>query len=111
MRDTALVIPISRLLANDTDANGDTLSIATFSNQSNGTVAINGANVVFTPAAGYTGNASFSYTVSDGQGGVSATAAVVALTVTPLATGVSLFTPSDIPNSVADSDTRRSSSA
>ena len=103
LRDTTLSIPIARLLANDTDANGDTLSIAALSAPSNGTVAINGANVVFTPTSGYTGNAGFSYTVSDGQGGTS-TAAAVALTVTAPATGATLFTTSDIPNATADSD-------
>ena len=86
LRDTTLSIPIARLLANDTDANGDTLSIAALSAPSNGTVAINGTNVVFTPTAGYTGNAGFSYTVSDGKGGTS-TAAAVALTVAAPATG------------------------
>jgi Ca2+-binding RTX toxin-like protein len=35
----------------------------------NGTVTFQNGNVTFTPKAGYSGNASYSYTVSDGKGG------------------------------------------
>ena len=68
--NTALSIPASALLANDTDPNGLPLSIAGVSNASNGTVSYdpNTQTVSFVPTAGYTGTASFTYSITDGQG-------------------------------------------
>jgi hypothetical protein len=72
------------VLANDSDADGDTLTIASVTQPaSGGTVAINGASVVFTPAAGFTGTSSFGYTVSDG---VDSSVANVDVQVRPLPT-------------------------
>ena len=76
-----LVLTPAKLLANDTDADGDALSVAAVSNAVGGTVAIDGAGrIVFTPAAGTTGPASFEYTVTDKNGGTDTGA--VAVTVT-----------------------------
>jgi Cadherin-like domain/RTX calcium-binding nonapeptide repeat (4 copies) len=69
--DTPLVLTAASLLANDSDVDGDTLTITAVGNATHGTVALNGGNVVFTPAANYNGPASFTYTISDGQGGMS----------------------------------------
>ncbi|WP_295641009.1 Ig-like domain-containing protein, partial [uncultured Methylibium sp.] len=69
--DTALTIAPATLLANDTDVDGNPLTIQSVQGAVNGTVALVGGNVVFTPAANYNGPASFTYTVSDGQGGTS----------------------------------------
>jgi len=79
MEDRALTIPVSSLLANDTDADGDTLSVTAVQGATNGTVSLAGGNVIFTPAANYSGPASFSYTISDGKGGSST--ATVNLTI------------------------------
>ncbi len=65
----SLTIAGSTLLGNDTDPNGDALSITSVQNASNGTVTLNNGNVVFTPKAGFYGDASFQYTVNDGKGG------------------------------------------
>ncbi len=73
--DTPLSIPRSTLTANDSDPEGNALTITSVQGAVNGSVALVGANVVFTPAAHYSGPASFTYTVSDGNGGTS-TAAV-----------------------------------
>ncbi len=70
--DVALVIDPAELLANDTDVDGDTLTISgvTATAATHGTVSLDAdGNVVFTPEANYNGEASFEYTVSDGQGG------------------------------------------
>ncbi len=70
--DTALTISAADLLANDTDIDGDTLSIASVAatNDTHGTVSLDDdGNVVFTPEENYHGEASFDYTVSDGNGG------------------------------------------
>ncbi|RLD40936.1 MAG: hypothetical protein DRI88_13085, partial [Bacteroidetes bacterium] len=70
--DTATTITAESLLANDTDADGDTLSITevTATDDTHGTVSLDAdGNVVFTPETNYNGESSFNYTVSDGQGG------------------------------------------
>jgi hypothetical protein len=75
-----LNIAKTRLLANDSDPDGNPLTVTGVSNPTNGAVAISGNNVVFTPASGYSGPASFRYTISDGQGATAS--AQVSLTVT-----------------------------
>ncbi|NJN88777.1 MAG: DUF3616 domain-containing protein, partial [Leptolyngbyaceae cyanobacterium SL_7_1] len=67
---TPLTLTTAALTANDTDINGDTLTIASVGNASNGSVTL-GANgdVVFTPNDFFLGTASFDYTLSDGNGG------------------------------------------
>jgi hypothetical protein len=64
-----LTIAASALLANDTDPNGLPLSITSVSNANHGSVTFNISTqtISFTPTAGYTGPAGFSYTISDGQ--------------------------------------------
>lgn len=65
---TAIVIQASTLLANDEDIDGDILTILSVENPLNGTVSLVGEVITFTPTPGYDGSASFSYTVSDGNG-------------------------------------------
>jgi len=62
-------------LANDTDADGDTLVLVAVTQPAHGTAAALGSRIGYTPAAGFTGVDTFSYTVSDGRGG-NATGAV-----------------------------------
>jgi len=70
------------VLGNDSDPEGDTLSITSVTQGAHGTVAINPDKTLrYTPAANYNGSDSFTYTISDGNGG-SATA-TVSITVTP----------------------------
>lgn len=57
------------VLANDSDADGDTLTIAGLSAPANGQASVSGGQVVYTPNAGFEGTDSFSYTVEDGFGG------------------------------------------
>ena len=80
--DTPLTIPPATLLGNDTDPDGDTLTIASVQDATHGSVALVDGNVVFTPDADYNGPASFTYTVSDGHGGSSTT--TVTVNVTPV---------------------------
>ncbi|MBS7542957.1 cadherin-like domain-containing protein [Ancylobacter oerskovii] len=76
-----LTLAAALLLANDTDANADALHILSVAEAVGGTVSLDAAgNVLFTPADGFQGAASFTYTVSDGKGGTST--ATVALDVT-----------------------------
>ncbi len=57
------------VLDNDTDPEGDTLSIDSVTEPSHGTAVISGTDIVFSPDDNYNGTDSFSYTVSDGHGG------------------------------------------
>ncbi|MBC9978818.1 Ig-like domain-containing protein, partial [Bradyrhizobium campsiandrae] len=68
-KNQPLVISASTLLLNDSDPNKGTLSLASVANPVGGIVALstNGKTVTFTPTTGFTGNASFDYTVSNGQ--------------------------------------------
>ncbi|WP_374368821.1 beta strand repeat-containing protein, partial [Piscinibacter sp.] len=97
--DTALTITPATLLGNDTDIDsGTTLSITSVQGAVNGTVALVGGNVVFTPAANYNGPASFTYTVSDGNGGTSTatvTVNVAAVNDTPVAQAASFTVAED----------------
>ncbi|MEM6716577.1 MAG: cadherin-like domain-containing protein, partial [Cyanobacteria bacterium P01_C01_bin.147] len=60
------------VLANDTDANGDDLTVAIADNPEDGTVTLNGdGSFTYTPTNGFSPDDpdSFTYTVSDGNGG------------------------------------------
>ena len=58
------------VLANDTDSDGDPLSVSDVTQPSNGTATLNPDDTVtYTPGAGFAGSDSFTYTISDGQGG------------------------------------------
>ena len=72
------------VLANDTDIDGDTLTVTAISNVQHGTaqIAPGGTAALFTPDADFYGDASFTYTVSDGGGGTDT--ANVTVTVTPV---------------------------
>lgn len=62
-----LTILQSSLLLNDTDVDGDTLTVTAVTNGTNGTVGFDAdGNIVYTPNAGFQGTDSFTYTVSDG---------------------------------------------
>jgi hypothetical protein len=64
--DTSVTIDV---LANDTDVDGDTVTLASVSNPVNGSVSISSGQAVFSPAANFHGTGSFDYSVSDGHGG------------------------------------------
>lgn len=69
------------VLANDTDADGDTLTITSFDQTSvkGGTVSLVDGKLSYVPPAGYNGVDTFNYTISDGNGGTAVGA--VALTI------------------------------
>ena len=57
------------VLGNDSDADGDLLVINAVSQPGNGVAVIDNSAVTYTPAAGFVGIDSFTYTVVDGRGG------------------------------------------
>ena len=71
VEDTAVTIDAATLLANDTDIDGDTVTITDVAAtaDTHGTVSLDSdGNILFTPDKNYNGDASFTYTVSDGHG-------------------------------------------
>jgi len=99
---TPLAISVASLLANDTDADGDTLTVTAAGAASQGVVSRNGDTITFTPEAGYFGPVTFVYTISDGRGGASA--ATVSLNVQQTVNGTSLFAPTDTPAVLSEND-------
>lgn len=76
------------VLANDTDPNGDPLTVTSTSHGSNGTVANNGnGTVTYTPNAGFAGSDQFTYTVGDGKGGADTATVTVIVNQAPGSTG------------------------
>jgi hypothetical protein len=62
--DTSVSINV---LANDSDEEGDALSITEWTEPSNGAVQLSDGQLVYTPTQDYSGTDSFTYTVSDGE--------------------------------------------
>jgi hypothetical protein len=102
--NTPLQLQAGQLLVNDTDYNGDFLSISSVSNAQNGTVAFDSVSnvVTFTPTAGYSGVAGFSYTVSDGNGGFDT--ADVSLNIRPVDAEQRVFAQTAVPTTVNVND-------
>jgi MYXO-CTERM domain-containing protein len=69
-------------LANDTDVEGDALTVDSVGSPSNGSATTNGSDITYTPDADYNGSDSFTYTVADGNGGTDT--ASVSVTVDPV---------------------------
>jgi large repetitive protein len=69
------------VLGNDTDANGNTLSITTVGKALSGTMAIVNGQVNYKPNATFACNDNFFYFVSDGQSGVDLASVTVTVTV------------------------------
>ena len=87
MNDTATVVEDSgansiNVLANDTDADNNTLTITSKTDGAKGTVTITGggSSLTYTPNANATDSDSFTYTISDGNGG--SDTATVTVTIT-----------------------------
>jgi outer membrane protein OmpA-like peptidoglycan-associated protein len=69
---TAIATPVTiSVLANDSDPEGDALSLLSVTTPANGTASVSGNQVIYTPAAGFSGSDTFSYTVSDSFGATS----------------------------------------
>src|SRR3954468_3264623 len=101
-----LTVPAPGVLANDTDADDNALTVSLTQNPLHGTVSLNSfGGFTYTPAAGYSGPDSFSYAASDGI--ATSIPAVVTITVTaapnhaPVAGNDSASTLEDAPVAIA----------
>lgn len=86
----------------DYDADGDTLTITSVNSPSTqgGTVSLSGGNVTYTPASGFAGTDTFTYTISDGFTGGTATS--TANVTVRLGNATSSFTASSFHGTEAD---------
>ena len=90
--ETAVTVEV---LANDTDVDGDALTVDDVTSPSHGTVKVNAdGTITYTPNTNFTGADTFTYTVSDGAGGTAE--ASVTVTVSPV---------NDLPVAAADAAT------
>lgn len=79
--DTPVVIDV---LSNDSDPDGDVLSLSTVGSPARGTAVLNGdGTVTYTPEAGFAGLDAFAYTVADSGGGTDS--GIVTVSVAPAA--------------------------
>ncbi len=89
---TPVVIDV---LGNDTDADGDALTVVAMTSPSNGMVSTDGASITYAPPPGFSGTDVFAYTVSDGDGnGGTDTASVTVGVGAPPTTTTSTASPS-----------------
>jgi Big-like domain-containing protein/FG-GAP repeat protein/K319-like protein len=71
------------VLVNDSDPDGDTISISDFTQPSHGTTGSNGdGTLTYTPDADYNGSDSFTYTITDGT--LESAPATVTVTINPV---------------------------
>jgi hypothetical protein len=76
------------VVANDSDPDGDGLTILSFSNPAHGSCVISGSAINYTPEKDFNGTDSFSYSIGDGRGGTdtaNVTITVVAMNDAPTA--------------------------
>ena len=83
--DTATVLEDAKasqidVLTNDSDTDGDELSVASVTQGEDGSVTLSSGSVLYTPDANFAGTDMFTYTVTDGNGGISS--GIVTMTVT-----------------------------
>ena len=90
--DTPVTVAV---LTNDSDPDGDALSVIGTTDPANGSITVNAdGTITYTPDADFSGEDSFTYTISDGNGGEDT--ATVTITVIPV---------NDPPVAVDDSET------
>ena len=99
--DTPVTIDV---LANDSDPEGDALSIEDVTEGSSGSVSINpDGTITYSPSPDFNGTDNFSYTVSDGYGGTdegTVSVTVIAINDAPVALDDAASTPEDTPMTI-----------
>ena len=95
------------VLANDTDADSDPLTLESVTQPAHGTAAIEGSQVRYTPLANYSGADAFSYTVGDGTDTATADVSVTVTAVNdaPTANATSATTSAGTPVTIELSGT------
>ncbi|MCW2621152.1 MAG: hypothetical protein JWL64_754, partial [Frankiales bacterium] len=68
------------VLMNDSDPDGDPMTVVDLSTPPHGTAVLVGDGVVYTPSPGFVGTDAFTYTVGDGHGGLQVQTVIVTIT-------------------------------
>ena len=100
IQNTATVLAV---LGNDTDPDGDTLSIASMSSPAHGGLVLSSGTLTYTPVSGYLGTDSFTYTINDGHGNTDSATVnlVIAATIgVPVAVNDSATVPMNVGTSI-----------
>lgn len=85
LQGNSVTLQVADLLANDTDPDGDTFALTDIGGGAGGTVVLTtDGTVIFTAAEGFTGRASFSYTIRDDLGGEGTGYVSLAITAPPV---------------------------
>ena len=101
---TAPGVPVTLgVLANDTDVEGDALTVTAHTAPAHGSVSCTASACTYTPAAGYSGPDAFTYTVSDGHGGVATASVAITVSANSPPNGVddTASTPEETPKSIS----------
>nr|WP_277948700.1 tandem-95 repeat protein [Vibrio sp. 10N.286.49.B1] len=80
-----VVIPLSEILTNDSDLDGDSLRVTYVFGESTGDARIEGENVIFDLPDGFSGRADFEYQVTDDKGGFDSATVNVLVNPEPVA--------------------------
>ena len=80
--DGSVVVTV---LSNDSDVDGDDVTVSAVTQGTNGTVTTTGTTVTYTPAVDFNGDDSFTYTITDGKLTATATVSVTVNAVVDLA--------------------------
>ena len=89
------------VLDNDTDSDNDLLTVTGASTPAHGTTVVNaGTTVTYTPDNGYSGPDSFTYDVSDGNGGTASATVSVLVNDPPVASAQSVSLNEDTTSTV-----------
>ncbi|QEE60348.1 tandem-95 repeat protein [Salinibacterium sp. dk2585] len=97
--NTPVTVPGTTLVDAGT---GTALTLVVVSGEVNGTVRLVDGDAVFTPTAGFSGDASFTFTLEDPTGGRAT--GTVDVTIAPVASAVTASTEADVPVTVTASD-------
>ena len=83
VQDKALIFPATDLTANDTDADGDRITVTAViaTSETHGTLRLSNGMITYLPDKGFTGRGQFGYAISDNQGGTAV--GTVDIIVTP----------------------------
>ncbi|MEO7733148.1 MAG: Ig-like domain-containing protein [Kofleriaceae bacterium] len=89
------------VLSNDSDPDGNTIGVTAHTSPVHGAVTFSGTVATYTPAAGFIGSDSFTYTIGDGRGGAAtATVTISVVDRPPVAGDDAIGTLQDTPGSV-----------
>ncbi|TMQ07734.1 MAG: tandem-95 repeat protein [Deltaproteobacteria bacterium] len=87
--------------SNDSDPDGDSFSVTSFTQGAHGTVGFTGGTASYTPATDYVGSDSFTYTITDAHGATAtATVNVTVTNLAPVAVDDAITAPANAAGSV-----------